>query len=312
MESRMRQRLMWGMGLASVLGIFLLPSPSAAMPAAEVASANVCAECHEEAVNSLLPTKHGAKLDATGAVCESCHGDSSKHLEDSSEAMPGRVFTHATPAEEKTGACLSCHDGERQLAFWDAGKHQKNDVSCNDCHSIHDRRLDPSIGPILTTQRKLQYEICTDCHKAIKADLNRNSHHPILEGKVGCSDCHNPHGALSHAMIKEESVTQLCTSCHGDKRGPFVWTHMPVEENCLSCHNSHGSNVPKLLTAKVPQLCQDCHGSGHGQLAYGSSFAIGGPNQDRATRFEARACVNCHSAIHGSNAPASRGHFLIR
>lgn len=305
----MRQRLMWALGLASALGIFLLPSPAAA---AKDASQHVCAECHEDAVANLMPTKHGAKMDLTAAVCETCHGDSSKHLADSSVDMPTRVFNRTTPASDQSAACLTCHDGERQLAFWDAGKHEKNDVTCSNCHSIHGRSNGPAIGPHVATQRNLQYETCVDCHKAIKADLNRNSHHPIIEGKVTCSDCHNPHGALSHAMIKEESVNQLCSNCHGDKRGPFVWTHMPVEENCITCHNSHGSNVPKLLVAKVPQLCQDCHGSGHGQLAYGSSFAIGGPNQDRATRFEARSCVNCHQAIHGSNAPASRGHFLIR
>jgi DmsE family decaheme c-type cytochrome len=112
--------------------------------------------------------------------------------------------------------------------------------------------------------------------------------------------------------VKNESTNQLCWGCHVDKRGPFVWAHLPVEENCLSCHNSHGSNVPKLLTVKVPQLCQDCHGSGHGQYAYGSTFGVGGADQARASRFDARACVNCHQLIHGSNAPASRGEFLIR
>jgi DmsE family decaheme c-type cytochrome len=215
-------------------------------------------------------------------------------------------------AAEKSTVCLSCHGGDRQLAFWDAGKHKKNDVSCADCHTIHSKKSDPSTAPYLTTQRKLQYDVCGSCHKSIRAQLNKNSHHPILEGKVACADCHNPHGALSHAMVKNESITQLCTSCHADKRGPFVWAHMPVEENCLTCHNSHGSNVPKLLTVKAPQLCQDCHGSAHGQIAYGSSFGIGGVNQDRATRFDARACVNCHQMIHGSNAPASRGHFFLR
>ena len=94
--------------------------------------------------------------------------------------------------------------------------------------------------------------------------------------------------------------------------GPFVWAHMPVEENCLSCHNSHGSNIPKLLTVKVPQLCQDCHGSAHGQYAYGATFGIGGANQANSARFMSRSCVNCHQMIHGSNAPASRGHFLLR
>lgn len=305
----MRHRLLLAVGIASAFFTLLLP-PSAV--AAQGSARPVCADCHEEAVQGIAPTKHGAKLDATDALCQSCHGDVAAHLEDPTSAKPAHVFDKSMLASEKSAVCLSCHEGNRRLAFWDSGKHKKNDVSCTDCHSIHGKRGDPTITPYLTTQRKLQYEICGSCHKSIRAQLNKNSHHPILEGKIACSDCHNPHGALSHAMVNNESVNQLCTSCHADKRGPFVWAHMPVEENCLTCHNSHGSNVPKLLTVKAPQLCQDCHGSGHGQLAYGSSFGVGGANQDRATRFDARACVNCHQLIHGSNAPASRGQFLLR
>lgn len=306
----MGHRSLWAAGILT-LACFALLLPSGARAENQNKGLPVCADCHEEIVKSMALTKHGAQLDKTGAVCQSCHGDVSAHLADPS-ARPARVFDKKTPASEKSAACLACHDGNRQLAFWDAGKHKKNDVACSDCHSIHGKRGEPSTAPYLTTQRKLQYEVCGDCHKTIRAQLNKNSHHPILEGKVGCTDCHNPHGALSHAMIKNESVTQLCTSCHADKRGPYVWAHLPVEENCLTCHNSHGSNVPKLLTVKAPQLCQDCHGSAHGQIAYGSSFGIGGANQDRATRFDARACLNCHQMIHGSNAPASRGQFFLR
>ena len=309
----MRHRLFWAVGI-TVASCASLLLPSAAR-AEEKQDKNlpVCVECHEDVVKGMALTKHGAKLDSTGAVCQSCHGDVAAHLADPAAAKPTRVFNNKSMlASEKSAVCLTCHDGQRQLAFWDAGKHKKNDVSCVDCHAVHAKRGEPTTAPYLTTQRKLQYEVCGNCHKNVRTQLNKNSHHPILEGKVACSDCHNPHGALSHAMVKNESITQLCTSCHADKRGPFVFAHLPVEENCLTCHNSHGSNVPKLLTVKAPQLCQDCHGSAHGQIAYGSSFGIGGANQDRATRFDARACVNCHQMIHGSNAPASRGQFFLR
>ena len=115
------------------------------------------------------------------------------------------------------------------------------------------------------------------------------SHHPILEGKVKCSDCHNPHGALTPAMVKHESVNQQCFSCHADKRGPYMFGHPPVEENCLTCHTPHGSSHNKLLNEKVPNLCQDCHVQGrHPTAYYGQNQAwIGANGQPVTTREHA-------------------------
>ena len=274
-----------------------------------------CVTCHDDKEAGLKDTHHAspefARLSPHG--CESCHGPGSAHVDDPDNVKPPIDFMgRGSLAVEKSSVCLSCHGGQRHLAFWESGRHKKNDVACSNCHSVHGKTMDPSIAPYRTTQRTLEYEICGDCHKNIRTQLSKNSHHPIQEGKVTCSDCHNPHGALSPSMIKNESVNQLCFDCHVEKRGPFTFAHVPVEENCLSCHNPHGSNVPKLLAVKVPQLCQDCHGGAHGQYAYGASFGIGGANQDRASRFDARACINCHQMIHGSNAPGSRGQKLLR
>jgi predicted CXXCH cytochrome family protein len=134
------------------------------------------------------------------------------------------------------------------------------------------------------------------------------SHHPILEGKVKCSDCHNPHGALTHAMLKHETVNQQCYSCHADKRGPFVFSHPPVEENCITCHTPHGSSHEKLLADKAPNLCQDCHVTGrHPTTSTARGSRGSSPTARRTrrpnTRFIARGCLNCHNQIHGSNAP---------
>jgi DmsE family decaheme c-type cytochrome len=142
----------------------------------------------------------------------------------------------------------------------------------------------------------------------------RPSHHPIVEGKVKCTSCHNPHGALSPAMVNAESIKELCTTCHADKRGPFMFEHPPVEESCLNCHNPHGSRSVKLLNEKVPNLCQDCHdASSHPGTMYDADNnfkppASGSPN----SRFIARSCLNCHNEIHGSNSPAGRGRRFVR
>ena len=279
----------------------------------------VCNKCHEESNDSIKSTAHGAKNDADGKACQSCHGDAKEHVAArGKKPVVGDKQAKARTPDEKSAACLSCHAGNRQLAFWESGKHAKNDVACSSCHNIHGKLKNPQPQPYTTTSRSIEADTCGTCHQQVRAATLKPSHHPILEGKVKCSDCHNPHGALTPVMVKHETVNQQCFSCHSDKRGPFVFGHPPVEENCLSCHTPHGSSHNKLLNEKTPNLCQDCHTSGsHPNSTYGAQASwlvpsTGAPNTGVSTRLIGRSCLNCHNAIHGTNAPSNRGRYLIR
>jgi DmsE family decaheme c-type cytochrome len=305
-------RLHHGLAAAAALAAALFAAPAWAQ---RPEATPVCATCHEQSHASIALTHHGAKNDAAGSMCQACHGDASEHLKDPAKKPANRVSKGT--AAEKDSVCMTCHSGSRHLAFWESGKHARNEVSCSNCHNIHgkDTKLQPR--PFTTSQRPLEADTCGTCHKQVRNATNKPSHHPIIEGKVTCSDCHNPHGALSPAMVKHETVNQQCFSCHSDKRGPYVFGHPPVEENCLSCHTPHGSSHDKLLNEKVPNLCQDCHTQGrHPTSYYGQNQAFllpdGSPNAAPSTRFVTRACLSCHNAIHGSNAPSNRGKFLIR
>jgi DmsE family decaheme c-type cytochrome len=293
------------------------PVIAAPAPAKSEPVTPVCAACHEAAHASIALTHHGAKNDASGSMCQACHGDASEHMKDPAKSKPVNTVSKGAPAE-KSAVCLTCHAGNRHLGFWESGKHAKNDVACSDCHNIHDKDKALHVAPYTTTSRPIEADTCGNCHKQVRNATLKPSHHPILEGKVKCSDCHNPHGALTQSMVKHETVNQQCFSCHADKRGPFVFGHPPVEENCLSCHTPHGSSHEKLLKEKAPNLCQDCHVTGrHPTSFYGSGQGwtvpgTGAPNASVSTRFIARGCLNCHNSIHGSNAPTNRGKFLIR
>jgi DmsE family decaheme c-type cytochrome len=259
-----------------------------------------------------------------------CHGDASAHVKDPMKVKPQNKLGKNVAAADRTAVCMTCHAGNRQLNFWEAGKHALNDVACSNCHSIHGKIGDIGIRPFTTTFRDNESDICGSCHQPIVAATNKPSHHPIPEGKIKCSDCHNPHGALSRGMVKQETVNAQCYSCHADKRGPYVFSHPAVDDNCLSCHNPHGSSHNFLLNEKVPNLCQDCHDwsrhpgtfydgskgwtvlSGNGAAGTPMAGTPGAFNSAASTRFIARSCLNCHNAIHGSNAPANRGKFLTR
>ena len=314
---------------AAMAALLALPAQAQTKPAT-TQLAPVCANCHEAQWNSIDLSAHGAKSGPDGGMCQACHGDSSAHLKDPTKAKPANPFGKGGTADARTAVCMTCHSGNRNLAFWTSGKHQLNEVTCSNCHSIHGKSLAPSINKFVTTFLPNQADGCGTCHQPIRAATMKPSHHPIPEGKVKCSDCHNPHGAITPAMLKQPTINDQCYSCHADKRGPYVFNHPPVEENCASCHNPHGSVHAKLLNESAPNLCQDCHDwSRHPGTIYGAAGAfncqpgdpsttncppsrIGQPNPGVNNRLVARACLNCHNAVHGSNAPGNRGKFLTR
>ncbi|MBI4924495.1 MAG: DmsE family decaheme c-type cytochrome [Bdellovibrio sp.] len=223
--------------------------------------------------------------------CDTCHGSGDQHRKDETIASIVSFTKKSTQdVQELNKKCLSCHNTTPKVSFWKNSKHNLNQVSCASCHRMHGGAASVKPKP----------ETCFACHKDVQAQVKKLSHHPIMEGKVSCSDCHNPHGELSHGNLVAGTVNQVCYKCHADKRGPFVWEHPPVEENCLICHESHGAPHAKLLRERVPNLCQDCHDwSRHPGTIYDNQGGfLGGAKA--TNRFLARSCNNCHSKIHGS------------
>jgi DmsE family decaheme c-type cytochrome len=266
----------------------------------------VCTRCHNEGdeypVLAIGKTRHGTMADARTPTCTSCHGLSDLHVNRPADAKerpkPDRTFGKAskTPMEERSAACLTCHQGGSRM-HWQMGVHAAREVACSSCHQIHtdhDRARD----------KRTQTEVCFACHKEQRAQLNRPSRHPIREGKIVCSDCHNPHGTAGEKLLVRGNVNDTCYTCHTEKRGPFVRTHQPVQENCAICHNPHGTTNDNLLKLRPPFLCQQCHEptSHRGNVASftGPANTAGGST---SANFLARGCLNCHTNIHGTNNP---------
>jgi DmsE family decaheme c-type cytochrome len=295
-------------------------APAAEQPMYSDRGAATCMKCHDEApVTDILKTPHGMKGDSRTPFgqheCESCHGPSQAHVSSSPAAgqhkvRPNVVFVgpNASPAAERNKVCLSCHENGLRMN-WKGSKHDKNQVACNSCHTIHATK-----DPVLV--KATQPEKCFTCHAAQRAESFQYSHHPIREGLVVCADCHNPHGSPGPKMLKEFTVNETCYNCHTEKRGPMLWEHQPVRDNCTNCHTPHGSTEPRLLKERMNFLCSSCHSaaSSNSGGAFGGAHAIPGNLLGTAT-FAAylanqRMCLNCHSQVHGSNSP--NGAYFFR
>ena len=64
----------------------------------------------------------------------------------------------------------------------------------------------PSCGSVSQKfQLKTVYEpeTCFQCHKDRRAQMARSSHMPLREGKMVCSDCHQPHGTANEALLQD-------------------------------------------------------------------------------------------------------------
>ena len=190
--------------------------------------------------------------------------------------------------EQNNAICLGCHErGER--TYWNGSTHETRGVACTECHTV----MKP-VSRKFALKTEIEMETCFQCHKDRRAQIFRSAHMPLREGKLTCSNCHNPHGSATEALLKENSINDTCYKCHAEKRGPFLFEHAPVRENCLSCHDAHGSSNEHMLKVSRPRLCAECHGFGHGSVA----------NGPKAVETFGRSCQNCHTAVHGSNSPS--------
>src|SRR5678815_4994760 len=110
----------------------------------------------------LPPTIPGAEFVGSKS-CADCHGQITKN------------FVTATHAKLKAN-----------------GPNAEN-IGCESCHgpgSVHNESggarntiINPNKSP----------DVCFQCHLDIRGKFNLPHSHPVIAGKVSCSDCHDPH-----------------------------------------------------------------------------------------------------------------------
>jgi DmsE family decaheme c-type cytochrome len=269
--------------------------------------ANQCMVCHREGrdnqAHEVFLTLMGVSDSEDSPFadgrrdCETCHGPSDSHRRrqaDGSRLSPAITFNEKTPAAKQNQVCMACHEGGNRM-HWLGSMHEEEEVACASCHEVHVQR-DPMLDKLA------QQDKCFACHQRARADTFKNSSHPLRFGDMTCSECHDPHNGVNDLMLVDANVNDTCYRCHAEKRGPFLWEHAPVSEDCTLCHNAHGSNHAALLTQRSPLLCQQCHASsGHPSVAYTSES----PDDFIQQRFLlSRSCGNCHTQVHGSNHPS--------
>lgn len=282
------------MGTILFLGLVLLAAPLGAQEEPG------CFDCHSAeddiALHQVFNTVHGAINGGGSRTCVACHGASEDHNRRGRRAPPDISFgpRWASPVETRNTSCQGCHEAGNQL-LWAGSAHQQENIACDTCHDSHQAKD-------LAFNAQRSEATCLSCHADVRSQLRLPSRHPIAEGKTACGDCHNPHGGLGEAALHQVTLNDNCFSCHQEKRGPMLWEHQPVTEDCSLCHRPHGSVNDRLLVTRGPALCQQCHSAAfHPSVPYGGEgLPGGGANRN----LLGKNCLNCHSQIHGSNHPS--------
>ena len=212
------------------------------------------------------------------------------------------------PGAEYVGmdTCIACHEAEHK--YFELTEHASVTIAlsedeqeegqmvegCETCHGPGSLHVE-SRGAKNTIIRANAETACYKCHLDVKGQFMLQYHHPVPEGRMFCTDCHDMHGSDVRATggVMLLGKDEKCFKCHKEMRGPFVFEHAPVRvEGCTSCHTPHGSiNAHLLKRRQERQLCLECHvapeaaGIPHPRLGFQSSGE----------------CSRCHVGIHGSN-----------
>jgi len=267
----------------------------------------------------------GGVIGADGTLtCLSCH-----------DPHQSTAATLLRTTGSGTTACKACH--ETQAVPLAQGGHAR--VDCEFCHGMHE----PAAVAPGAHRAGVGPQACVDCHtngsEAPQIQLaamhpigvavkGAHGNLPLLDGKIGCDTCHEPHGANEY-LLRAKSVANTCLDCHPEKATVTDTNHdasvVPVagsDQTCISCHHVHGAKGRYMLPITNHDVnpasgrCLRCHdGSTSAKnpgftthptgllltatglpFRYAGPVPYYGPDGERTTKGEAGeiTCLTCH------------------
>ena len=209
-------------------------------------------------------------------------------------------------------ACYECHTN--LVRRFESSPHahlklenpaQPDGTGCESCHGPGSKHVEAGggIGRFIINPGR-NPDACFRCHLQPQAEFQLPAHHPVIEGRMNCAQCHDPHGedilkpagGLAMARLNED-----CAQCHHEQTRPFVFEHPALREGCTACHNPHGSINRMMLTQADDSLCFRCHAQMQGPGVPTGETYIG--KSPHAIYLQIGTCwsAGCHTAVHGSD-----------
>ncbi len=295
------------------------PTTGQGTPPERLDPGSSCLDCHEELTEGAVVHEPAAE-----EMCAACHRQTSpdrhefRELEDLSkacltchEAHEGEIV-HA-PVEE--GLCNACHDphhSERDYLL----KGESDAQVCGVCHSDKTGRGAAHVhGPVAlgmctmchqphaadreSLLRVDKRETCLQCHEDMGERLEEYTFpHPPVE--QDCTLCHDPHAGENAYQLAYPGRT-LCLACHEPialhlRRSKVVHGAVTSGDECLNCHQVHGSVLPKLQKGETIDVCLECHAESIPREGGKPTLAMGPKLQLPSLHGPIRegTCTACH------------------
>lgn len=164
--------------------------------------------------------------------------------------------------------CLMCHDNKRTTSAKSRIHSPVAEGECTACHNPHSSANKfQLVQPLSGVKNE---NLCLLCHDIGVETPQKGSRHAALD--MGCDSCHVTHKTgppekQEFAYHLAQSIPALCLNCHDTANKQLMAAHrgQPVSEsNCVSCHDPHGSEDPKLLhkfshPPFAERQCDSCH-----------------------------------------------------